>query len=754
MPARPRRSPLAPCTLAVAAVLLIAGPARAGDFTAACDAALRKPQIDDLVARLRAAGGACRLGSITTDSFRTTVDWRRDDRVHTARVAPRACLSPATLVGPSLALDVPADLGADCPEAHAALTAFAAADHDLAAPPRPAAGWQPEEPRLADPRRVAAVLAILALLLGALALRRRPVPSDTSPVPADSPPLSTPPVHSDRSHARPAPPPAAQPVPKDSPLAHPASAPPVPADSPHLHPSPVPSDASPVPADIPHHERRWWALAAALFALGLAARHAVVPGPANWYGAFLPPEGWGDLRFGPGAAVLQSAARAVLPWTADVAHGLVRLTGALVVPLVVLLVRRLGGTLAAAALAGLLVAFAPIPVRLSASSAEHVLAGTLALGAWVVWLRTASDPSAVPRLLAVVLAALAVLTRADCLPQLAAIPLWTTLAAPTPLAPPSARTPTLLAPARRRRDAAAFLAALAAIGLHAYVDIVLPSHHPGPDAHALFQTAKKLLSQFWTVALAPPHWLPQPALLLSVLGLLAAVALRRWRLLLAVLATLVLVFVPLGRNLVHDGLTGARYFVLLAPLLALAAAAGSAWLATRPAVTPRRAAIGLGLVGLLHLDTSQPGWQHETTFQAEHRLLARVLADPTLAGCTLWYVPPRQPVHEPDLDCCLDPGRSPLVLHAPEIRLRPVPSDLALDDGAGCHLYYEGAICSLDPALAPESPQTASLVRTQCDLLRRHVGERELFRATVTRDTLSPRSPASPTIGLTLRDAR
>ncbi|MBL9100464.1 MAG: hypothetical protein JNL82_05890 [Myxococcales bacterium] len=770
MPARRR-----PCLPAVGVVLLLsalARPARA-DFTADCAVALRRQEAMDLVARVRAAGGACGPGPISTDSFRTTVTLRSGDRVHTARVAPRACLVGATRSGPALALEAAPELAADCPEAHAALAAFVAEDHPLAVVAPQSAGWTPELARIADPRTVTAALAALALVLGALALRRRPAPKDTSPVRPDSPPPAADPalrpVRRD-SQVSPVPPvspppaadPALRPVPSDSPSPAPTDSPPpaadpalrpVPSDSPppaaDPAPRPVPSDSPPAPEPGPdaHGERAWWLLAAGLFGLGLGLRLAVAAAPANWYGAFLPPAGWGDLRFGPGAAVLQAAVRAALPWTAELAFAVVRLTGALVVPLTVLLVRRLGGTLPAAALAGLFVALAPVPVRMAASSAEHVLAGCLALAAWVVWLRTADDPSPVPRLLAVTLAALAALTRADCLPQLAAVPLWTTLA-PRPLAAGHAPR---LPPARRRRDAAAFLLALAGLGVYAFVDIVLPSHHPGPDAHALWHTARKFFSQFWTVAVTPPHWLPLPYLALVLLGL--AAARRHARLLLAILATLVLVFIPLGRSLVPDGLTGARYFVLLFPLLAVTAAAATR-LARPRRFTPARTAVALALLAVLLAWQSLPAWRHETTFQAEHRLLAAALADPRLAGCTLWYVPPRQPVHEPDLDCCLDPARSPLALQAPRIRFEPVPHDHDLDDAAGCHLYYEGAICSLDPALAPRAPQTAARVREQCARLRRHTGDRELLRASVTRDTLAPRSPGPPAIALTLRDAR
>lgn len=770
MLARPRRVPSALAAPVVLAVLAALAPrlARAEPaFTATCDGALRAQQIDDLVARLRAVAGPCRLGRIDTDMFRTVVDWHRDDRTITALLAPRACLDDATHRGRDLALAVPDALARDCPAAHTALVGFVDVDHPLAPVLDHADGWRGEAPVLADPRHVACALALAALLL-ALAVRRpaspillpilAPAARAQPSIPHAPPPPSIP--HAPTADAPLPTTPSIPDAPPPPSITHPPTNGPLPTPPSIVHPptadAPLPTTPS-IPdslttGDSPHAstplvaDARWPLLAAALLLLALAVRFAVVAAPANWYGAFLPHDGWGDLRFGTGAAVLQAGARAVLPWSADLAFALVRVLGALAVPLVVVLVRRLGGPLAAAALAGLLVALAPIPVRLSASSSEHVLAATLALAAWVVWLRAAVDRRLAVRLLAVVLAALAVVTRVDCLPQLAAIPLWTTLAVPP-------ATPSPLLPARRRlRDALGFWLALAVIAAWAWVDLVLPAHHPGPELAAVLQTSQRLLSQFWTVTITPPHWIPAPLLGLAILGLAAAAALRRWRLLLAVLATLALMFLPLGRNLVHDGLTGARYFVLLTPLLAVVAATTIAWLA--PRLAPRRLAAALALFALLLAWTSRPAHRHETTFQAEHRLLADALADPRLAGCTLWSVAPRQRDREPDLDCCLDPGRSPLPLRAPAIRFESVPPDRDPDDTTGCHLHYLGAVCDLDPALAPRSPRTASRIREQCDRLRRRAGDRVLFHAAVPLDTVTPRSLVPPTATLTLRDDR
>ncbi len=486
-------------------------------------------------------------------------------------------------------------------------------------------------------------------------------------------------------------------------------------------------------------------LALAGFGLGLLARALVEPSLGNWYGAFLPVEGWGEERFGASAAVLQAALRAILPWTVDVAYGLTRLVGALAVPLAIVLVRRLGGSLPAAALAGLIVALEPIPVRLAASSAEHSLAATLALAAWVSWLRSASDPSPLPRVLALIFVWLAVMTRVDCLPQLALIPLSTLLLGRAGWLPIE----------RRLVDATWFGLCLSAILVHGWFEIVVPSHHPGPNREGIERTIELLFTQFWIITSEPPHWLTPTCFGLVGFGVLAAVILKRWRLLAFVLASLVLIFVPLGRNLSHDGLTGARYFVLLMPLLGLVASLNVDLGQRFVAVARQRtlAWVGLALAALLEALAAQSGWRHQYTFQAEYRFLARALAEhaDALEGCNLWYVRPRQTTGEADLDCCLWPSESPLTLVAPQLRFRSMPLDRDPDDAEGCQLYYEGSVCAIDPTQIDLSPRAVERILDQCERLRRHAGERELAGESVTEVTLNPRFPSRPWLRLTSR---
>ena len=370
-------------------------------------------------------------------------------------------------------------------------------------------------------------------------------------------------------------------------------------------------------------------------------------------------------------------------------------------------------------IAGVLLAFAPIAVRLSASSSEHVLAGTLALAAWTVWLRSASDPSLLPRALTLVLMVLAVLTRADCWPQLALIPLWTLLGKPA-----GERGQSWRSLARRGVDAIGIWLGWAALGVYAWFRVVVPSNHPGPDPVGVESTLRVLFSQLWVAASEPPHWLSPVCFALMIVGLGVLIVDRRFAVLGAALVSLAVIFVPLGRNLTHDGLTGARYFVLALPLFV--------WVAGQTGDVIERACgmlredrrrpvllAGALVLAVLEGLAVRPAWRHEYTFQAEYVVLAEQLrAAESLDGCTLWFVTPRQATGEPDLDCCLAPDRSPLTLIDPGLRVRPYPNAREPDDSEGCHLYYYGAVCSIDPELAPRTPKGLARIRAQCDALR------------------------------------
>jgi hypothetical protein len=663
-------------------------------FTQTCEQALAKEQIDDLLERMRtiSSAGPCTLERLDTSMFRTLIVWRHGDELHELLLGPRGCLVEPSHEGAALAFHAPDELGEACPAVLAGVREFVGEPQvDLLPVVR---GHAPEVPEDPDAIGVGDPLLIAsAAWLAALAL------AAVAGV-----------QHWRRLRAN--------------------------------------ADAQKLALVL-----------VAMFVLALGLRFSVVASLGNWYGGFLPAmasessEGLGELRFGASSAVLQMLVRALSPWTVEVAFGLVRVTGALAVPLVMLLVRRLGGSVSASVVAGILLAFAPIAVRLSASSSEHVLAGTLALAAWTVWMRSASDPSMIPRALSLVLVVLAVLTRADCWPQLSLIPLWTILARPVDERGASWR------PLRRRLlDALGFWLGWAAVGVYAWFQIVLPSNHPGPDPAGIRATAEVLFSQFWVAASEPPHWLSPVCFALLLLGLVAAAVARRWGLLLAALVSVALIFIPLGRNLTHDGLTGARYFVLALPLLVVVAGQiGDVVerLSSQLHDRSRRPLLVAGALALALLEglAARPGWRHEYTFQAEYTFLAEQLSGAeasghALDGCTLWFVSPRQATGEPDLDCCLAPDRSPLTLVAPGLHMRPFPHARAPNDGEGCQLYYYGSLCSIDPELASRVPEGVARIRAQCEALRTRGGTDVLDRREVTDANLYPRWQAPPLVEL------
>ncbi|MCB1281833.1 MAG: hypothetical protein KDB18_09955, partial [Salinibacterium sp.] len=587
-------------------LLPVTPAAAAPGFSERCEQALPKRDIDALLERTRTAtaGTACTLQRVDTDLFRTRITWLRDGVASEALLAPRGCLIEPSFEGPDLAYYAPPSPADACPEGLAALHDFVAGPQEQLVPVLPGQeAEQLEEDRAApgDSLPMVAALAwLVALVLGLHELRRR------------------------------------RREPQQDPL-------------------------------LRARARRFALAALLLFALALIARWSVVPSLGNWYGPFLPAEGFAargvELRFGAAPALLQELVRRLSPWTPSTAYALQRLIGALAVPLLMVVVRRLGGSLAASVIAGTLLALAPVAVRLSASSAEHVLAGTLALGVWAVWLRTPTEPGPSPRVLALALMVLAVLSRVDCFPQLILIPLWTLLARP-------AEDGTLgWAPLRRRLlDAGVFALAWVLLGIYGWFEIVVPSHHPGPPASAVLATLVVLPTQLWTAAFTPPHWISPLTAILAGAGLLTVALERRWGFLLAAVLTWALIFVPLGRNLTHDGLTGARYFVLALPLLALLAGQLGDLLVRVSARLGDGRRRTLAWVAsafvflLLAVVAAQPGWRHSYTFQAEYRFLAEQLQEHPVDDCTLWFVRPRQNTGEPDLDCCLAPDRSPLTL--------------------------------------------------------------------------------------------
>ncbi len=686
--------------LACAAGLLV-GVAAADDaraapgFTERCEHALPRETVEDLAARMRAlhAEGPCALLRMNTSMHQTRVEWGLADARYTVLLAPRDCVAEPSYKGESLDIYAPPELAVACPAVGPALQEFAGAERQELVPVvRTTVAEVRDAPSALAPWNVAVAAWLAALVLSLLTaltrLRARGLTGLLSSIRA----------------------------------------------------------------------RPWWfGGLATLLLFALALRFSLPATPSNWYGAFLPHAGPGDPRFGASAIALQALARALGPWSDELAFGLVRVTGALAVPLVALLVRGLGGPRSAALVAGFLVAVSPIAARLSASSAEHVLAGTCALAAWTLWVRGAGacESSAaprrlaqlLPRILALTFALLAVLARVDCWPQLALLPLWTVLVA---------RGDTTRARRARALDALVYWGLWALLGAYAWWFIVVPSNHPPPELAGVRATAAVLLSQFWYAATTPPYWISPLCLSLTSLGVVAMLITRRLGTLAATALSVALIFIPLGRNLTHDGLTGARYFVLLVPLLAVVAAQAvevlDTWLAERDARVRLPAhVLGVVAIALLGILSARPGWRHEYNFQAEYRFLAQQLetlhARGRLEGCTLWYVRPRQPTGEPDLDCCLDPARSPLTLVAPDLTFTSISSDPTPEPGA-CQLYYRGTLCELDPALAPRVVKGVARIKRQCAQLDQRARDLPVTTQTIEAPGLNTRYRGAPVVEL------
>ena len=107
----------------------------------------------------------------------------------------------------------------------------------------------------------------------------------------------------------------------------------------------------------------------------------------------------------------------------------------------------------------------------------------------------------------------------------------------------------------------------------------------------------------------------------------------------------------------------------------------------------------------------------------------------------------RQPVTEPDLDCCLAPDRSPLALAAPSLRFRSMrAADQVPEDG--CQLFYEGSLCAIEPALAPENPEGMARIEEKCEQLRALGDGAVLGEALVTEQNLNERFSTPPRVTL------
>jgi hypothetical protein len=231
--------------------------------------------------------------------------------------------------------------------------------------------------------------------------------------------------------------------------------------------------------------------------------------------------------------------------------------------------------------------------------------------------------------------------------------------------------------------------------------------------------------------------------------------LRQRGVLLCVLATLVVGFVPLGRNLETDGLLGARYFLLQLSVFAvlpgygvLAVAESCGWsgrrwgcgtLAPGSALGEPRLGTALALAAavVVWLE-SRAAYGYEYAFQQEYRFLRRSLAE-VEPGCRVIQLPIRVDAFQRDLDCCLDAPRSPLTIAFPRLKFRAlqVGPDLAPPSlrsaGDQCVLYYEGSNCALQATreAQPRHPVALRFYRVACAQMRQQVPLSQLAEAQV-----------------------
>lgn len=439
--------------------------------------------------------------------------------------------------------------------------------------------------------------------------------------------------------------------------------------------------------------RSWWLLGLGTCALALGVRAWLQPGMANWYAEVLPPRGTTQFRFGPGARVIQEALRAVAPWTDTTLFVATAVVGALAIPVVVAICYERRIPWLAAAATGLLFALSPLHARASVSGSEHVFSSTftlLALLTWMVGVRLRSWRALV---LALTLVVLISLVRAEAWPQLLALPVMSLCLDRLERAQRGERA------LRPRAQLAAFFPVWGATGAFVFFAVVIPSHHPGPVWASCLYVAKRLFTQYWTVAFATPHWISPVAVLLALPGLAWMLWRRPWLLAGVTLSSLV-AFASLGRNFEHDQLLGARYFLAMIPLFQLVSGFGllaaARGLERLVGGRSRWAVDGLVLAatGAVSVAWTLGAYRQRFTFEAEYAFLAQHLAD-LPAGCTVNEVSMRDAAFEHDLDCCLDAAHSPLIVRYPKLHFRELTTSEAIPHDAGCQAYYESAACSL-----------------------------------------------------------
>jgi MFS family permease len=482
-------------------------------------------------------------------------------------------------------------------------------------------------------------------------------------------------------------------------------------------------------------DARWIAMGIAGFSAALALRGALPFSLGNWYSDVMPAAGpppW--MRFGPGYFAFQSLLRDAGIWSPRALILSQLLLGAAAVPLLLGVLWELRIGLEAAAATLVLLIFAPFHARLSATASEHVLASTLCVGLLLAWLRAARTGDRAWFGLTVLLFPAVCATRVDMTVQASLVVLWPLLRDRTE------REGSVHGRSLAWRVMLLGLVAVATV-VSAYVGIALPSHHPMPEPSAQLFALRVFIPELWRLATGDPPWVSLPAVLLAIAGV-AAMAVRRPRLLVRIAATLALGFGAMGRTFLPDELVGARYFLFTIPIFLIASGQGfEAVLALVPArARAAVAASGIVGIGLWSGLAARPAYQARFAFQDEYTFLRGALAR-LPAGCTVFAVPMRADAFPRDLDCCLDLPRSPLVLDYPRLEFRSLPDALAsVFESPGCAAYYESIACEIrddpnDPSVHDRADRAADYLQQRCSEVR-HVGRLE----TLAEVTTSPRA--------------
>ncbi len=460
---------------------------------------------------------------------------------------------------------------------------------------------------------------------------------------------------------------------------------------------------------------------ALVFGVTIAAAGLLTePAPSNWYLEFLPATGDGRAlgdRHGSGELVLELVARALVPWTDRALFAFTLVASAAGASLAYASFRALALPRATCLLAGVLTALSPMPMRAAWSGSPHAFVLVLFYAALLAWLRGQREGAWPDRVLALTLAAALPLVRVDAL-LFAAMPLLWGL------------VDVRRGPALRRRVALAALyaAVLGGVAWMTWVLVVLPSGAPVPDPGEWRTQARALLLnlELFRQFFEPSGWFPRPLAWLLVPGAVVLLG-RRPRVLAAIVVTLALPQIALARAVDGEGLIGARYFLPAFPLLSLLAAAPlgplalHARLATISGSRRRAIEIALGAVACAATVASAwPMYRYRYTYQEEYRFLREHLAGSRRPARVFHVSVHDDPALRLDPDCCLDPGKSPLVLALPGVEFEPLeidPSSRPLPDADEPAVYYfESGVCGLGPTEATEhrNPGVARLLRERC----------------------------------------